>query len=383
MFKKLENSIAKTFAKIISNIAYYLPFLDKNILNIRSFYKTTNDFLKINKQVKQIEVYPIIKLSLDASNDLYSQKHEKFSKKDFVFRPQTVIQINQARVIGKDGLLTSPDNHGILDINPMGNISDDLKRILLKSPEFINGNSLFLCSTWSDFYYHWMFDVLPKLHLFEKSGLNANFYIFNEIKHPFQQETLKIIGIEENKIIQTNKYSNFLFEKLIVPSFPGHIGWLPPWGCQYLNNILAKELNIVQNKKIYISRENASQRKIINEKELLEFLDKEGFIKVCLEELSLKEQIKLFKSAEMVIAPHGGGLTNLVFANKGTKVIEIFSPNYINVCYWSLSNASKLDYHYFISDDNLINNNIKVDLSKFKDFFKFVDIQVKHIHEQV
>ncbi|MGB7058147.1 MAG: hypothetical protein WBD58_10625, partial [Geitlerinemataceae cyanobacterium] len=50
------------------------------------------------------------------------------------------------------------------------------------------------------------------------------------------------------------------------------------------------------------------------------------------------------------IAPHGSGLTNLAFCQPGTKVIEIFSPNYVYHCYWLVSNSIDLEYYYLLGE---------------------------------
>lgn len=101
-----------------------------------------------------------------------------------------------------------------------------------------------------------------------------------------------------------------------------------------------------QKRRIYISREKANSRRIVNESEVLNILEKYGFEKVFLESLSITEQMQLFVSSEYVIAPHGAGLTNLVFCPQGTKVLEIFSPNYVSVSYWNICNQIGLDYYY-------------------------------------
>lgn len=77
---------------------------------------------------------------------------------------------------------------------------------------------------------------------------------------------------------------------------------------------------------------------------------KNGFVAVTLDNLSIVEQAKIFNSAKVIVAPHGAALTNLVFCRKNTKIIEIFHPNYINVCFWALSNCVGLDYYYFIGE---------------------------------
>jgi capsular polysaccharide biosynthesis protein len=41
--------------------------------------------------------------------------------------------------------------------------------------------------------------------------------------------------------------------------------------------------------------------------------------------LSLSQQVEAFSNAEIILGPHGAGLTNIMFCNPGTKVIEIRS----------------------------------------------------------
>jgi len=50
-------------------------------------------------------------------------------------------------------------------------------------------------------------------------------------------------------------------------------------------------------------------RRIINEHEVIEALATFGFVAYALEEMSFSEQVRLFSQAEMVVAPHGAGLT--------------------------------------------------------------------------
>ncbi len=60
------------------------------------------------------------------------------------------------------------------------------------------------------------------------------------------------------------------------------------------------------------------------------------------------EQAELMASCEAVVAPHGGGLSNLVFCRPGTKVIEIFSPELVAGYFWKLCNQLNLDYYYIL-----------------------------------
>ncbi len=97
--------------------------------------------------------------------------------------------------------------------------------------------------------------------------------------------------------------------------------------------------------------------------------------------MSVTEQASCLASAEIVVAPHGAGLTNLVFCNPGTKVIEIFSPSYLPNCYWILSNVCGLDHYYLIGtllanpDNRLpIHQDIHLDLALLEKLIQTYDI---------
>ena len=65
---------------------------------------------------------------------------------------------------------------------------------------------------------------------------------------------------------------------------------------------------------------------------------------------SLISQYMMFNKAEMIIGAHGGGLTNIVWGNKNTKVIEILpvtsaaSGRRARVCYASIAGSLGMDY---------------------------------------
>ena len=86
----------------------------------------------------------------------------------------------------------------------------------------------------------------------------------------------------------------------------------------------------------------------MNEAEILELLQAYGFIEVRLEELAFTDQVRLFRDADVVVAPHGSGLANLVFCAPGARVIELF-PAAVLDFYFRLSQAVGLDY-YFLTD---------------------------------
>ena len=88
------------------------------------------------------------------------------------------------------------------------------------------------------------------------------------------------------------------------------------------NSLVGSNDSIPLN-RIYVSRRLAVRRHLSNEDEFLPLLKKHKFRKVYLEQMTITEQVKLFRTATHVIAAHGAGLTNVLFAPANARILEI------------------------------------------------------------
>ena len=211
-------------------------------------------------------------------------------------------------------------------------------------------------------YFHWIIEIFPRLHLLEKAGIECDNYIISCLT-PFQKEFLSYTDIPEHKFIENMPNRLIQAEELIIPDIinnsikfeteKGHYynaEYLPGWVCDFYEKLADKAATRTSPKKVYISRNKAGCRKVGNEDEVMNLLEKYGFVKYCLEDLSVKEQIDLFYNAETVIAPHGAGLANMLFSPKKTKVIELFPENYLCNNLQIIAKAKGLDYGYLICE---------------------------------
>jgi hypothetical protein len=107
-----------------------------------------------------------------------------------------------------------------------------------------------------------------------------------------------------------------------------------------------------RRRRIYISRNDARLRRVLNEKRLLPMLEALGFERAVLGDLPIARQVALFRQAEIVVAPHGAGLAHIAWCKPGTKVIEFFPDpdgprgrvRNATYDYWLLSQLLGLDY---------------------------------------
>lgn len=101
-------------------------------------------------------------------------------------------------------------------------------------------------------------------------------------------------------------------------------------------NIEIKGYNSNTPEKVFISRRN--NRRLVNNQEVTEFLEKQGFTTYYFEDLSVAEKWSIARNAKTAVAVHGAGSSNFIFNHRGLntleqtgsglQLIELFSPNF-------------------------------------------------------
>ena len=75
-----------------------------------------------------------------------------------------------------------------------------------------------------------------------------------------------------------------------------------------------------------------------------------GWESVTLEDLSIKDQVKIFSEATHVLATHGAGLVNTLWCKEKTKVIEIQDAKMVHKkVYPLLSHSLGLEHDLFVA----------------------------------
>ncbi len=103
-------------------------------------------------------------------------------------------------------------------------------------------------------------------------------------------------------------------------------------------------------KRLYVSRGDADRRRITNEPALIRALEGRGFVTAQLATISPEEQIGLFRNAEVVIAPHGMGLTHIAMSNTLGRVIELFHPEAGTDAYAFIARSAGMHYTHLVGE---------------------------------
>ncbi|WP_227939402.1 glycosyltransferase family 61 protein [Alkalihalobacillus deserti] len=325
-------------------------------------YMTTSEWVKeleaigIDTKGMVTKIYSDDQFPIKAGKTLTRMEHPEFQERYHPSRSAYVTAIGQGKVVKENGYVLTPNNKLLLDIcSDFTLVETDVFSTPLP-PKQITSETVAVLTydLASTNYFHWFFDVLPRIHLIQKSGIPIDKYVFNKLSQTFQYETLVALGIDRNQIIECTPDTHLEAKKLIVTSWIGVTSYYPKWSAQFVRAKLMNKFkfpyNWERNKRLYISRTDAHYRRVINETEVIELLKPLGFKSVSLSSLSVAEKVNLFASADVVITPHGAGETNLIFCRPGTKIVELQSNSYVNNIYQRFFNYFNFDYYYLIND---------------------------------
>ena len=199
-------------------------------------------------------------------------------------------------------------------------------------------------------YYHFMTDALPRLALLEQLKRPPE-QLYVPASLPFQKQLIDILGIPHERLIDADRVPHLQAETLVVPGLPDADLKTPPWIVSFLRErLLPPGMSRVPGERLYVTRGRQRGNRIVsNEPAVIGALKPLGFKTIDTGGLPVSHQIKAFAQAELIVAPHGGALTNLAFASPGAAVIELFASDWVQGCYWKLAACVPgLTYSYLV-----------------------------------
>lgn len=182
---------------------------------------------------------------------------------------------------------------------------------------------------------HWLIDtfipfislkmIYPKIKMIYDSKLTN-----------YQKNYLRLFDIDLDDIVIIDKNKKYFFNHIVANIYEDN--FFPEFCYNSLHsfiieNILIKSIDkipdLIKFKKIYVSRRDAlNARILINEEEIEKSLKQNGFQIVNSSYYSDMELLSIFKNAEIVIGPLGSGLLNLFFSKNLKLLISLSSEFY-------------------------------------------------------
>jgi len=264
--------------------------------------------------------------------------------REVLSRPQSLVLIEGARIRETLGLVELPDRRVLLEGNwwlPSLQEHPTYKKRIGFKRHRIRGDVYSLLAMWSTSYYHWFHDVLPRLEAAFPHLPRGTRFLINDRPASWQLDTLAAYGIQGEHLEIQPKDARTQIERLWFATPAGQTGF----GSHGLLKKVSKRLRshfITPTEEspcgLYVSRSQSRCRRVVNEGELLAEMTTHQFQKLHCEDFTIQEQIALFWNARWVLAPHGAGLTNIMFCRPSTPVGEIhYAETVYNDHYWMLA----------------------------------------------
>jgi len=247
-------------------------------------------------------------------------------------------------------------------------------------------NPLFFFVYNTDNYFHFLYDSLPYLISYFKlkkeiPNLKLLMQYPNEQKNRFYcfvTEFLELLSIVKDDILLVDHATKYK-EIYVSTSYTHDIDSnLPPrqeiYGFykEIVESVNQKCGQIETPAKIYVSRRTwlhndfsnigtnyTTRRKLTNEDELVDRLSEEGFVEVFTEKLSTIEKVMYFANATHVVGAIGGGISNVLFSRKETKLEALVSPTFLDVNSRFKYSLNCVDVYYNMKSEHVENTEFK------------------------
>jgi capsular polysaccharide biosynthesis protein len=285
-----------------------------------------------------------------------------FLKEQKVQQPEVfVASIPRPRVIAQTGVIVTPDDQ-VLEQSCCWKshfLTRDLEYNSLRRtlyPQILSGSYITLLSRHSGSFYHWFTECLLRLTALE--SLPTVPILVHEDLRDWQRETLELLGVEAERLVPLPA-GCYEVDQLYFPSFLAYANftrdWTFSWADWALRSLREKfcgQRSVKSGKRIYISREGAAHRRVLNEDEVMRQLADQGFQIVDANHLSTGEKIELFGDASMIVSAHGAGLTHILFAPARARVIEALDPYHLmGGLYYQMAASLNQAYWYFFAEN--------------------------------
>jgi capsular polysaccharide biosynthesis protein len=267
------------------------------------------------------------------------------------------LDVRDGRLSGDYGALTTPGKILDHETSTYFGVADWREhpiylRPTLGSVEHVAGTALSLTTRGTAInYYHFLFDAIGRFAVFEEClpGAAVDAVV---VPHAagYQRQILELAGIP-GPWIQPRRGHTVIADRMLIPSNPNWALECPPATLAWLRDRLRPRPGAAGPRRLYLTRGTApNTRRYVEEPELLPHLEKRGFTLLDPGTLSVQEQIDIFSGAEVIVAPHGAGLTNVAFSPPGVKVLEMFASTYVHFGLWAISKTLGADYRYLVAE---------------------------------
>jgi len=199
----------------------------------------------------------------------------------------------------------------------------------------------------SENFFNWTLRYLSRVRMYQQQDA-ARRLIVPDTRNGYIPRGLEFFGVSQREVVSLKSGSVRVPRlELSSPSAIGRYELAPFIVGNLRHHPAVGQLWRRSSRKLYIPRRNVKFRRVVNEDAVEALLVAQGFTVFDAGLMPFHEQVARFRSAELIVAPHGAGLSNIVYCEPGTKVLEMIPVGYDQgvTSYRSLADLFGLQYH--------------------------------------
>ncbi|UPY36645.1 glycosyltransferase family 61 protein [Sediminicoccus sp. KRV36] len=221
-------------------------------------------------------------------------------------------------------------------------------------------------------YFNWTLRYASRVAMFQTMPSSCRLAVPAPRK-AYVNDTLEFMGVPQDRIEPLD--GPVVFEKLtLMSAFAfGRYEISPLITTTLREHPRVTELWRRPKRPLFIPRRNVAMRQVVNQEAVEAALKALGFDIFDNAEKPIREQVRAFRNASIVVAPHGAGLANIVYCDPGTPVIEVIPEGYDQgvTSYRSLADLFGLPYTQLFAREaapdrkgNRCNASIELDIAE-------------------
>lgn len=258
------------------------------------------------------------------------------------------IIVTETNEVVKETLYNLDGKQEYFDFTANG--KDSIERKKDERGETIPGHhNVMLCTTESVFG-HWLLELAPKLAVARQLGLDDQKFLVS-FRTPMRHHLRRLFeayGLSPDKQV-VNIYDKLTrFQSLAyLPPRNHYLEWISPSVVSFMDDFgkrLTSGAPHSARRRLFITRDGASDRQLINRREVVDALSAYGFDAIDPSSLPFEDQVALFQSAEIIVGVSGSALANIVFARKDTPVVFLTSDEMAGIWFYDICSIRGLPY---------------------------------------
>ena len=222
-------------------------------------------------------------------------------------------------------------------------------------------------------YYNWTVRFASQLRMFESFPRDVK--LLTPSLKPHIRGSLALHRIRRGRVVPVTKPVLVRTLHLCSPPLVGRYKLSPQLALGFRKLRPLKDDGIARATRLFIPRVNVKLRRVVNEPEVIDVLSGLGFVTMDCAQHSIEQQARAFHGADIIVGTHGAGLANIVYAKRGTTVVEIVPEGYDQgvTSYRSLADHFRLRYVPLFAQEvaphkngNRCNSDVRINVRELK-----------------